>query len=308
MKELQDILNINWEKGNGVVPRRFVKVLSIAFDELMNVHDQNDMQEFIALFVDKLNASIGTPPLIPNAMQRQQCSTKNSLDLFYEKADRSWLLSHRESYSQLVDRLYGQMVNQITCSGCGDISHVFDTFSTLMVSFAPGKDNVTDNKLQSIGDMIRHSYLQTEHISSRECDVCKNKAAQGVRVHRFNRLPSVLMISIKRFDYNMRKITNPVGVPEELDLSMACIKLQRPGGAEDIPTSTYKLSSIGCHAGNMGSGHYYAICKHPDGKWYEYDDDNVSVIDSYGRINSSHYYMLFYELAESCYSPLREGA
>ena len=39
--------------------------------------------------------------------------------------------------------------------------------------------------------------------------------------------------------------------------------------------SSLNLISIGCHQGGLNGGHYYAICRNKENKWYKYDDDNV---------------------------------
>ena len=43
----------------------------------------------------------------------------------------------------------------------------------------------------------------------------------------------------------------------------------------------------------MGGGHYTAVCKNIDGKWYEYDDNSVGKANS-RDICSPAAYVLFY--------------
>ena len=285
-QELKAIYEINWIRNHGVVPRKFIKVLRETFSGMIDVHQQNDIQEFLALFVDKLNVAIGTPPVVQPLSPTH--GDKTAFVRFQELAEHAWVRSHSHAYSALVDLLYGQCVNQITCAHCGDISHVFDTFATLLISFHESEDGGTPTT-DSIGKMLS-SYMKNEHIAERECDHCHTKCT-GIRVHRFSKLPQVLMISIKRFDSKMRKITKTVMVPEELDMSGACIELND----QNTSSTQYKLMSIACHAGGMGYGHYYAICRHPDERWYIYDDEQVSAMEDYRQANSSHFYTLFYE-------------
>ena len=284
MKELEDIYNIQWKKMNGVVPRRFVRVLQDAFGEMLHIHEQNDINEFIALFVDKLNTSIGVPP--PNTV-RYDIKKVDPIVRFCNESQNAWYMSHSTGYSQLADMLYGQVVSQITCDVCNDITHVFDTFACLMLSFDESRPKTDD---ESVGEMLT-SYMRNESLHARDCDQCQRQCP-GRRIHRFSKLPNILMISIKRFDSKMQKISKRVLVPEELDMTPACIQLGNESFANQY---NYRLMSIACHAGNMGYGHYYALCRHPDGLWYEYDDETVKCIDDYKRTNPAHYYMLFYE-------------
>ena len=43
----------------------------------------------------------------------------------------------------------------------------------------------------------------------------------------------------------------------------------------------------------MNNGHYISICKN-DNKWYRFDDENVSEIDT-NNIITNNAYMLFYQ-------------
>ena len=57
--------------------------------------------------------------------------------------------------------------------------------------------------------------------------------------------------------------------------------------------TSYKLSSIIRHYGTQNGGHYTS-CSQVGDKWYTFDDNNVSEIDSSNVVNSSAY-VLFYE-------------
>ena len=58
-----------------------------------------------------------------------------------------------------------------------------------------------------------------------------------------------------------------------------------------------KLISIGCHRGGLNGGHYFAICKHTNEKWYKYDDDEVKEFDIEKNKNSlfKDGYILIYQ-------------
>jgi ubiquitin carboxyl-terminal hydrolase 4/11/15 len=61
----------------------------------------------------------------------------------------------------------------------------------------------------------------------------------------------------------------------------------------DKEFSKYDLFAVSQHYGGTGGGHYTAICKNYDGKWYSYNDSSVSNA-SPGNVVSSAAYVLFY--------------
>jgi len=93
-------------------------------------------------------------------------------------------------------------------------------------------------------------------------------------------LPKVLQLHLMRFTYDwqtqvMSKINDRFSFSKELDLSEIC-KDTKKGDENAI----FDLQSIVVHAGEYGSGHYYAYVR-PDirrNKWYRYDDDRVAEV------------------------------
>jgi ubiquitin carboxyl-terminal hydrolase 7 len=113
---------------------------------------------------------------------------------------------------------------------------------------------------------------------------------------RVQGLPSILQLHLKRFNYDWRvdrtsKINSKCTFPAELDLSFVCADIQE----EEKPSALYLLQSVVVHAGEYGSGHYYAyvrpnIC---NDDWYRFNDHVVSkvtfrevIADAYGERNA----------------------
>ena len=62
----------------------------------------------------------------------------------------------------------------------------------------------------------------------------------------------------------------------------------------DNKGTLYKLSGICIQSGSLGGGHYYAMCRNElDGKWWEYNDTNVSEVDE-SELLKQKPYCLFY--------------
>ena len=58
----------------------------------------------------------------------------------------------------------------------------------------------------------------------------------------------------------------------------------------------YDLYAVSNHFGSLSFGHYTAYCKNPlSGKWYDYNDSSVSVLDSVDEVVSNASYVLYYK-------------
>merc|ERR1711957_758772 len=53
----------------------------------------------------------------------------------------------------------------------------------------------------------------------------------------------------------------------------------------------YDCFAVNNHLGEMSNGHYFAYCKDPNGKWYRYDDSNVTELPTSDVISQNAYSM-----------------
>ncbi|XP_057752605.1 ubiquitin carboxyl-terminal hydrolase 8 [Arachis stenosperma] len=136
------------------------------------------------------------------------------------------------------------------------------------------------------------TFLQEEPLGPEDmwyCPSCK-KHRQASKKLDLWRLPEILVIHLKRFQYSRymkNKLETYVDFPvDNLDLS-AYIS-HRNGKSYQ-----YMLYAISNHYGSMGGGHYTAFVHHGGDQWYDFDDSNVHPI-SKEKIKSSAAYVLFY--------------
>ena len=136
--------------------------------------------------------------------------------------------------------------------------------------------------------------MQREVLISK-CEKC-NFDTSKLKSLRFARLPDVLCIHLKRFEYYdgfRKKIKNPVAFPKEkLDLGPF---FNKSPSLRD--TSTYDLIGVIDHFGEVNFGHYIAECKNGK-RWFTYDDSKVSDSEiNFGdnEVVSTSAYILFYQ-------------
>lgn len=276
--ELQELLKILWLEDSSVAPRKFVNYVAKTYGDILTIYEQNDIPEFLLFFIGFLNKSICNqidPSIIEEHRRRFKKET-NPLSKFKYEIYISWLETHKLEYSPFIDMLFGNQVSQVKCNTCKHLSHTYESFSVLSLAITDPEDCI-------LQDMLK-KYMTTEPIQL-TCEMCK-KQNNMAKSNRFWMLPKVLIIAFKRFDQNMNKMHSRVSLPESLSLDEWTLYDTQ---------CVYKLKAIACHSGSMHSGHYCAVCRHPSGKWFIYDDDTIKEIPSYTKVHSSLYYTVFYE-------------
>ncbi|TKY48709.1 Ubiquitin carboxyl-terminal hydrolase 8 [Spatholobus suberectus] len=136
------------------------------------------------------------------------------------------------------------------------------------------------------------AFLQEEPLGPEDmwyCPGCK-KHRQASKKLDLWRLPEILVIHLKRFQYSRylkNKLETYVDFPvDNLDLSAYISH----GNGESFHYTLYAVSN---HYGSMGGGHYTAFVHRGGDQWYDFDDSHVHPI-SKEKIKSSAAYVLFY--------------
>ena len=226
----------------------------------------HDAHEFLMFLLDSLHESL-TREI---TMTITACSLKSEKQIFHQKSLEVWKASFEKHYSPLVELFFGMFHIQIICS-CGHISNRWETFNTLKGVIGSEKCTL----LQCI-----HGELNEETIEGYMCDGCK-KHTTAIRKTKVWKLPKNLIIVLKRFTYDGRKIHTPVSFNEDI-----CLAELFSASSPNKKKSNYTLQSIVDHHGSSQGGHYTAQAKQGD-KYYNYDDESVSETDI--QIGSSSY-------------------
>jgi ubiquitin C-terminal hydrolase len=278
VSQLKDVVGLLWESDTqGIMPRGLLGAVKESIPSLY-IHEENDIQEFLVLLIDRLNTAMKCDPPRPPRFDEEATTTK-PWERLKAKVDAAWHQSHAKDYSPLVDMFHGQSISQVMCGNCGKIFHNYEPFTTLCVPL--GADTVT-------GCLER--YLDHEHVNAEgedacwKCDACK-QSPKSLKSTKFWRLPEVLMLVVKRFTPTLQKNHARLGVDRVLNV--------RKYSLGPSPHNTYDLCAIACHSGSYGSGHYHAICRRPGNKWYVVDD--VHVNDVPAPETSRNGYVFFYQ-------------
>ena len=116
------------------------------------------------------------------------------------------------------------------------------------------------------------------------CEQCNTKRICHKKL-KIKALPNILVISLKRFDYDYRtmtkfKLNSFFEFPFELDMSEYLMNSNNNTEIENLESSInenniYELTGITIHYGVADYGHYYDLIKAENNKWYIFNDTNI---------------------------------
>ncbi|XP_031516942.1 probable ubiquitin carboxyl-terminal hydrolase FAF-Y isoform X8 [Papio anubis] len=193
--------------------------------------------------------------------------------------------------------LGGSFADQKICQGCPHRYECEESFTTLNVDIR-NHQNLLDSLEQYIkGDLL-------EGANAYRCEKC-DKKVDTVKRLLIKKLPRVLAIQLKRFDYDWErecaiKFNDYFEFPRELDMGPYTVtgvaKLERDNinsenqlieqkeQSENETTggTKYRLIGVLVHSGQASGGHYYSYIIQRNGKddekdhWYKFDDGDVT--------------------------------
>jgi ubiquitin C-terminal hydrolase len=247
---------------------------------------QHDAHEFLMFMLETLHESVS----IEVDMQIIKSPPQSESEKRVVEALEVWKKEFSKQYSPLVDLLYGLTHMRTRCLGCGAVSHRWETFNTLKAA-VPTRNPENDANPIDLIAMLKEE-MKGEDIEGYSCDACAPVRTTAHRDTAIWRLPQTLIVCLKRFTYDGRKIHTRVKVPsvEPFD-TRALFSEESP---EKDAITEYTLRSLVDHHGGSGSGHYTAQCKDKlSNNWYIYDDETAMNVPV--PIVGESTYVLFYE-------------
>ncbi|KAK5600228.1 putative ubiquitin carboxyl-terminal hydrolase FAF-X [Crenichthys baileyi] len=193
--------------------------------------------------------------------------------------------------------LGGSFADQKICQGCPHRYECEESFTTLNVDIR-NHQNLLDSMEQYVkGDLL-------EGANAYHCEKC-NKKVDTVKRLLIKKLPPVLAIQLKRFDYDWErecaiKFNDYFEFPRELDMEPytvagvaklegddvnpenQVIQQNEPSDPTPPGSSKYRLVGVLVHSGQASGGHYYSYIIQRNGgdgeknRWYKFDDGDVT--------------------------------
>ena len=251
----------------------------IAKNYYFNNFDQNDVDEFLTIFLDLIHQSIKRKVTITF-----KTKVTDEGDKIVLKSNETWKKFYENDYSYIVENFYAQLLALTSCPKCKYYTSNHDPLQVLSLEIPESAECIKD----CLKEYTKKIRLDEDNMWT--CDQCH----QRVRPEKQTRLwkvSDVLIILLKRFKNGMirTKIDRFIEYPMVLDLKEFNMNYGKKR------KNTYALQSFAVHDGSLGGGHYYAICKnYLDDHWYQYNDTHVNQLNETDILNYSPY-LFFYK-------------
>lgn len=277
-KEYAKLIKVLFNTSTPVEPKSFHELIQKC-DKRFLGYEQQDSQESLSLILDYLHEA-----LIYDVEITYNGKIENSLDELVVESIQNLQKDHNNKYSIIAELFFGQFINKIISSDTNIVvSKKFEIFNILNI---PIYGNTLYDSLSK--------YFEKETLESKFLDEKTSQSLDVYKEIKIMKVPKYLIIVLKRFKNNLSKSNNFISFPvDDLDLT------QYSEGYDTIECNL-KLISVGCHIGGLNGGHYYAICRHKNSKWYEYDDETVTEFNISKEKNRlfKYGYILIYEKIE----------
>lgn len=276
--EWDNLRKLMWQNDQLISPGGFIKAIQYVAKhkkkDIFTGYAQNDLPEFLLFILETFH----------NGMRREvdmviKGQIKTEKDGMAVKCYEMMKTMYSKEYSEILDIFYGIHVSKIEKNG-------------EIMSIKPEPYFIIDLPIQMKGGLTIYNcfekYCEGEKMEGENGWLNeKTNAIEDVeRKIVFWSLPKVLVLDLKRFTPDGRKIQVPLDIELELDLS---------NFVDGYNNDQYKYELYGVcnHSGGTRGGHYTSTVRVNADDWYLFNDTNVSKQEFTGKNNTSGY-CLFY--------------
>jgi ubiquitin C-terminal hydrolase len=277
--EWNKLLTLMWSKNCTVAPYGFVKGIQTVSKEkgmeLFTGFAQNDMPEFLFFLIDCFH----------NGLEREvnikiTGVPQNSNDKIAKVCYKMMQDMYSKHYSELLNIFYGIQVSKITNTSREVRAITGEPFSLLNLPI-PNNQEIKNPSIYDCFDLYcKEELLQGDNAWYNEELKIKEDILKGLC---FWTLPDILIMDLKRFTFNNKKIHTIVSIDvDKVDLSKYVIGYNKD-------KCLYQVYAICNHEGSCLGGHYYAYIRTANNKWYKFNDTEVREIPEKQLISDKCY-------------------
>lgn len=283
MLEWDKLREMMWSSNCTIAPWGFVKnvqkVAAIKDRDLFTGNAQNDVQEFLLFVIDSFHNSI-----------RREVDMKitgdvvNGTDKMAKICYAMMKDMYKKDYSEILNIFYGIHVSEIkSITNDETLSMRPEPFSVLSL---PIPSNIRSPTLFDCMD----EYCKKEELSGENAwyNDKTNKYEDVKRGITFWSLPNVLIIDLKRWNYDGRKISKLVTT------ELSGVNFSKYVEGYNKESYIYELYGVANHSGGSSGGHYTASIKNANGRWYEFNDTFIKELNNIQNIVSTKSYCFFF--------------
>ena len=280
--EWDNLRTMMWKENCAIAPGKFIttiqRVARIKKIDIFTGFAQNDLPEFLLFLIDCFHVSLAR-----EVNMTINGSIQNNTDKIAVQCFEKIKAMYAKEYSEIWNMFYGIHVSQIISLETGEV------LSTSPEPYFMINLSIPTNKKQHTLIECFDLYVEGEVLDNENAwfnETTNSKQNVKKKISYWN-LPKILVIDIKRFASHIKKNQELVTFPlENLDLSKYVIGYKKE-------SFVYDLYGVCNHSGNVHGGHYTSYVKNANGKWYHFNDTNVSEI-SEDQLVSPKAYCFFY--------------
>lgn len=216
------------------------------FGQSVNIMIQQDVQEFVSMFFDRLEQGIKQHPL------------KRLVDSFY----------------------HGKNANLFNCHECKQTKKVEESFYSLTLEVKNSKTLSESFNRYILGELISDYKCD---FCQKKVDVSKKTRISKVP---HNLIIHLQRIDMNFETFINEKLTNKHEFPMNFNLYPYTLdyyekeQQNEPNLSKQHPNYQYELTGIICHIGNAEMGHYISYIKNEEGKWLQFNDSLVNTFSA----------------------------
>jgi ubiquitin carboxyl-terminal hydrolase 8 len=288
LTEWDELRQLMYSENCTIRPSKFVHsvqtVAKAKKNELFSEFGQNDVPEFFLFMIDTFHTALSRSVRISSRIKVD----KN--DIVSVKCFELISSECAKAYSEMIDLFYGIHLSIIkSIDGERVLSIKAEHFNIINLAIT----NSDGCKFETLEECFDH--YMTGEILDGDNQWFHEESNQKLDVQKtigYWSLPQILVIDLKRYNSHIQKSRSLITFPiDKWDLSKYI-------QGTDAESYVYDLYAICNHSGIVFGGHYTAIVKNANGKWYEFDDTNIIPIENEDDIITHKAYCLFYRKAK----------
>jgi ubiquitin C-terminal hydrolase len=277
--------------GSSISPSALVHSLhdtvKICDDDWLRPRQQADAAECLQYLLEAFHDTVYRRIKI-NILGRAANSEEES----HIKAMESWSSFMTKEYSPIVQHMYGQTQMRVQCQQCRTVNERYEPWLTLKVAIPGG--SIPGSEVPDLVECLDASLNTQETIEGYQCDMCQSRQT-AIITTRLSKLPSTLILSLKRFTNTGAKIRGKVVWDvNRLDMGKWFAFKRCPYTGLKAGKLVYQTISVIEHNGSSSGGHYRMFARDDGGDvWSEYDDSAIRENVAASEVVSPDSYVLF---------------
>lgn len=242
-----------------IVVQALLRTCAACDDDWYRPRQQADAAECLQYLLEAVHDSVFRSVRI-----RVEGTPKSTAEHSQAKALESWGAFFAREYSPIVENFYGQTQIHVRCESCRTVSERYEPWMMLKLPIPGNEAPTLNNCLDEL--------CAPETLEDYDCETCKARRTATIFT-RISRLPNILILCLKRFNNQGRKIRGTiVWDTDEFNFRPWCAFARDPFKNTRLQ-SAYKTFAVIEHHGSAHGGHYSMFGRRGDNSWLAVDDE-----------------------------------